>query len=97
MADDLSRLKVWANADTPDQTLQAREYGVQGIGFCRIEHMFVGERTEKFQVQSLCWRIALKSCNMPLRHHISCSLKFATRPIRRELYEIEFDGANSVQ
>ena len=54
MADDLSRLKVWANADTQEQALQAREYGAQGIGLYRTEHMFMGERTEKFQVQSLC-------------------------------------------
>jgi len=48
-ADDISRLMVWANADTPQQASQAREYGARGIGLCRTEHMFMGERTEKFQ------------------------------------------------
>src|SRR5574341_694101 len=48
-ADDLRRLQVWANADDPKQASLARSYGAQGIGLCRTEHMFLGERTEKFQ------------------------------------------------
>ncbi len=48
-ADDFSRLDVWANADTPQQALQARNYGARGIGLCRTEHMFMGERTARFQ------------------------------------------------
>jgi len=39
-ADDLRRLKVRANADTPDEAAKAREFGAQGIGLCRTEHMF---------------------------------------------------------
>jgi pyruvate,orthophosphate dikinase len=42
-ADDLRRLKVRANADTPDDAAKAREFGAQGIGLCRTEHMFFGE------------------------------------------------------
>jgi pyruvate,orthophosphate dikinase len=49
MADGIRRLKVMANADTPKQANLARRYGAQGIGLCRTEHMFLGERTEKFQ------------------------------------------------
>lgn len=63
MTDDLSGLKVWANADTPEQALQAREYGAQDIGLCRTEHMFMSERTEKFRIQSQCWLITFRSCN----------------------------------
>jgi pyruvate,orthophosphate dikinase len=48
-ADDIRRLQVWANADDPEQAELARSYGAQGIGLCRTEHMFLGERTEKFQ------------------------------------------------
>lgn len=48
-ADAISRLGVWANADTPEQASLARDYGARGIGLCRTEHMFMGERTEKFQ------------------------------------------------
>ena len=39
-ADEQRRLMVWANADTPEEAALAREYGAQGIGLCRTEHMF---------------------------------------------------------
>jgi len=40
-ADELMRLQVWANADTPDDARKARELGAKGIGLCRTEHMFM--------------------------------------------------------
>lgn len=39
-ADKLRRLKVMANADTPEDALAARNNGAEGIGLCRTEHMF---------------------------------------------------------
>ncbi len=39
-ADEARRLQVWANADYPADARRAREYGAQGIGLCRTEHMF---------------------------------------------------------
>jgi pyruvate,orthophosphate dikinase len=42
-ADDVRRLEVHANADTPADALKARELGAEGIGLCRTEHMFFGE------------------------------------------------------
>jgi pyruvate,orthophosphate dikinase len=39
-ADEVARLKVMANADTPEDALRAREYGAMGIGLCRTERMF---------------------------------------------------------
>jgi pyruvate,orthophosphate dikinase len=39
-ADEFRRLQVWANADYPKDAQRAREYGAQGIGLCRTEHMF---------------------------------------------------------
>ncbi len=39
-ADELRRLGVRANADYPQDAKRAREYGAQGIGLCRTEHMF---------------------------------------------------------
>ena len=39
-ADELRRLGVWANADYPRDAQRAREYGAEGIGLCRTEHMF---------------------------------------------------------
>jgi pyruvate,orthophosphate dikinase len=40
-ADQVRTLGVRANADTPDDALKAREFGAQGIGLCRTEHMFM--------------------------------------------------------
>ena len=42
-ADELRRLQVRANADTPEDASKAREFGAEGIGLCRTEHMFFGE------------------------------------------------------
>jgi pyruvate, orthophosphate dikinase len=42
-ADEIRRLGVRANADTPDDAVRAREFGAEGIGLCRTEHMFFGD------------------------------------------------------
>jgi pyruvate,orthophosphate dikinase len=42
-ADEVRRLRVRANADTPQQSANAIERGAEGIGLCRTEHMFLGE------------------------------------------------------
>jgi pyruvate, orthophosphate dikinase len=39
-ADEVRRLRVRANADTPRDAQQARDFGAEGIGLCRTEHMF---------------------------------------------------------
>jgi pyruvate,orthophosphate dikinase len=48
-ADELRRLEVRANADRPADAEAARRFGAQGIGLCRTEHMFLGERQPKMQ------------------------------------------------
>ena len=45
-ADRTRRLGVRANADTPGDAARARRFGAQGIGLCRTEHMFLGDRKE---------------------------------------------------
>ncbi|MES1248352.1 MAG: pyruvate, phosphate dikinase [Actinomycetota bacterium] len=42
-ADGIRRLQVWTNADNPEDAQKAREFGAQGIGLTRTEHMFFGE------------------------------------------------------
>jgi pyruvate,orthophosphate dikinase len=42
-ADSARRLRVRANADTPEDAAKAREFGAEGIGLCRTEHMFMAE------------------------------------------------------
>ncbi|MFJ9723074.1 pyruvate, phosphate dikinase [Streptomyces sp. NPDC101209] len=45
-ADRMRRLRVRANADNAEDALRARRFGAQGIGLCRTEHMFLGDRRE---------------------------------------------------
>ncbi|GGV93590.1 pyruvate, phosphate dikinase [Streptomyces narbonensis] len=45
-ADRVRRLRVRANADNAEDALRARRFGAQGIGLCRTEHMFLGERRQ---------------------------------------------------
>ncbi|WP_119731955.1 pyruvate, phosphate dikinase [Thermomonospora amylolytica] len=43
-ADEKRALRVRANADNPEDAARARRFGAQGIGLCRTEHMFLGDR-----------------------------------------------------
>ncbi|MEU3283882.1 pyruvate, phosphate dikinase [Streptomyces longwoodensis] len=45
-ADRKRKLRVRANADNAEDALRARRFGAQGIGLCRTEHMFLGDRRE---------------------------------------------------
>jgi pyruvate,orthophosphate dikinase len=48
-ADEMRTLKVRTNADLPDDAKKALEFGAEGIGLCRTEHMFLGDRLEIVQ------------------------------------------------
>ncbi|MFJ9870190.1 pyruvate, phosphate dikinase [Streptomyces sp. NPDC101165] len=52
-ADSVRRLEVRANADTPEDAARARALGAQGIGLCRTEHMFLGERRQLVEAMIL--------------------------------------------
>ncbi|MCW2876471.1 MAG: pyruvate phosphate dikinase [Sphaerisporangium sp.] len=45
-ADQSRRMAVRANADNPEDAARARRFGAQGIGLCRTEHMFLGDRRQ---------------------------------------------------
>ena len=45
-ADEARRLGVRANADNPEDAARARRFGASGIGLCRTEHMFLGDRRQ---------------------------------------------------
>lgn len=47
-ADQIAKLEVWTNADSPLDTDKALGFGARGIGLCRTEHMFFGDRLEPF-------------------------------------------------
>ncbi|ADB31568.1 pyruvate, phosphate dikinase [Kribbella flavida DSM 17836] len=48
-ADEIRRLGVRTNADTAEDAARARRFGAEGIGLCRTEHMFLGERRESVE------------------------------------------------
>jgi len=41
--DEIRRLKIRTNADTPEDAKRGKDFGAEGIGLCRTEHMFFGE------------------------------------------------------
>src|SRR4051794_24980027 len=45
-ADEVRRLGIRTNADNADDSARARRFGAQGIGLCRTEHMFLGDRRQ---------------------------------------------------
>ncbi|MDP9347378.1 MAG: pyruvate, phosphate dikinase [Actinomycetota bacterium] len=52
-ADELRTLRVRTNADTPEDAARAREFGAEGIGLCRTEHMFFGEERQQLMVAAI--------------------------------------------
>ncbi|WP_330347119.1 pyruvate, phosphate dikinase [Streptomyces sp. NBC_00582] len=52
-ADGARRLEVRANADTPEDAARARRFGARGVGLCRTEHMFLGERRKLVEAMIL--------------------------------------------
>jgi pyruvate, orthophosphate dikinase len=48
-ADSFRTMGVRANADTPDDAVLGRKFGAEGIGLCRTEHMFLGDRKQIVQ------------------------------------------------
>ncbi|MFJ1730308.1 pyruvate, phosphate dikinase [Streptomyces sp. NPDC088254] len=52
-ADGVRKLGVRANADTPEDAARARRFGAEGIGLCRTEHMFLGDRRQLVEAMIL--------------------------------------------
>ncbi|MGW1550155.1 pyruvate, phosphate dikinase [Streptomyces sp. NPDC002346] len=52
-ADGVRRLGIRTNADTPEDAARARRFGAEGIGLCRTEHMFLGDRRQLVEAMIL--------------------------------------------
>lgn len=52
-SDEVKRMQVRANADTPEDAKNAREFGADGIGLCRTEHMFFSDERIRFVRQMI--------------------------------------------
>lgn len=59
-ADSFRKMGVRANADTPEHAAEAVELGAEGIGLCRTEHMFMGDRVPLVQAMILAEDEALR-------------------------------------
>ncbi len=63
-ADEFRTMGVRANADTPDDAILSRQFGAEGIGLTRTEHMFLGER--KMIVQDMILAETIEGRQAPL-------------------------------
>lgn len=52
-ADEVRKLGVWTNADNPPDAARARDFGAEGIGLCRTEHMFFEEERRPIVVKMI--------------------------------------------
>lgn len=66
-ADEVKRLGVRANADTPEDALKAREFGAEGIGLTRTEHMFMAQDRLPY-VQQMILADSLEERKQALAH-----------------------------
>jgi pyruvate,orthophosphate dikinase len=68
-SDEIRTLGIRANADTPEDAQKAREFGAEGIGLCRTEHMFFGEERNERMVEAILAETAedRKAALAPLR------------------------------
>lgn len=64
-ADQIKTVMVRANADTPEDAARAREFGAQGIGLCRTEHMFMAQERLPY-VQEMILAESLEERQKPL-------------------------------
>jgi pyruvate,orthophosphate dikinase len=60
-ADEIKTMGVLTNADTPEDSLKARQFGAKGIGLCRTEHMFFDQEDEEISRRENVVKMILKS------------------------------------
>ncbi len=73
-ADETKMLDVRANADTPEDSALARQFGATGIGLCRTEHMFMAQDRLPI-VQEMIWRTVLRKGSWPWPNCCLCKEK----------------------
>ena len=99
-ADEFRRLEIWTNADKPEEAMQARIYGAQGIGLCRTEHMFrEGDRLPIVRRAILAAPLAMRAKaaraagQPPTREEsIACSTFTAALGELERLQQSDFEG-----
>lgn len=91
-ADEIRTLGVYANADNPKDAGRAREFGAEGIGLCRTEHMFMeAERLPIAQEMILAApeAVRFKAASDRLKSEIAESPPAKKKELKRELEKVE--------
>ena len=93
-ADEVRKLGVWTNADTPQDAARARAFGAEGIGLCRTEHMFFDQEGEEASRREIVVAMILNSREAaPLEMElIQCQAKLEADP-NNEKSRQELEGA----
>jgi pyruvate, orthophosphate dikinase len=80
-ADEKRRLGVRANSDTPEDSERARRFGAEGIGLCRTEHMFLGDRRQHVERLILATTLDIGSAGADEERQAALD---ALEPLQRE-------------
>ena len=92
-ADEMRRVGVRANADTARDAARARDFGAEGIGLCRTEHMFFGEDrgelVREMFIAAECWRRARTQAGVDGVETDAAELEAAERDFRTALERLE--------
>jgi pyruvate, orthophosphate dikinase len=83
-ADSVRRLKVRTNADTAEDSKWARNLGAEGIGLCRTEHMFLGDR--RVLIERVILADNSEDRNAALEALCLCSKKISKRSLKRWIH-----------
>ncbi|MGR3318715.1 MAG: pyruvate, phosphate dikinase [Candidatus Anammoxibacter sp.] len=91
-ADEFRRLKIRANADTPQDAKRARSFGAEGIGLCRTEHMFFDENRIGYVRQMIMVAGDVRNLTIAVKERsseIKKASKDKTADLKRELKDIQ--------
>ncbi|HTR97215.1 MAG TPA: pyruvate, phosphate dikinase [Candidatus Acidoferrales bacterium] len=100
IADRHRRLKVRSNADIPRDAIKAREFGAEGIGLCRTEHMFFAEERLPHVVQMIMAAPAAKALSARLaarERALDGALPGEARALRSEIAAIRKELAGPLK
>lgn len=98
-ADEHRRLKVRTNADTPQDAKRAREFGAEGIGLCRTEHMFFDEERIGYVRQMILVAGNVKSFEVSVAEktkEIEKAPKDTVQILKKELKVLQKDQADAL-
>ena len=91
-ANEVKRLGIWANADYPADAVRALDFGAEGIGLCRTEHMFFEEErlpAVQKMILSAAEATTLERIVVRLRREIEAATGYRREELRQRLAEAQ--------